>query len=524
MGSQRMSKFLRYATQFALVAIAAIAAGCASIDFDAPKSESHALPVQDTQDTHLGLLVADDIAAHPEGQSGFYPVVEGIDSLALRLMMAERAEHTIDAQYFLIYDDIVGNAFANALLRAANRGVRVRFLLDDVLSKGLDPGLATLDSHENIEVRIFNPFAHRSARGMDIFGAFGRVTRRMHNKSFTVDNQITMVGGRNIAGEYFGARADENFLDLDLLAIGPVVPEVSGMFDTYWNHRAAVPMTALAEAPDNAVDALDSLEEDIKTYVREHPDLSKYAEALNETELNYVETNEELFTWSDYDLVYDSPDKSSADTLDESTLITEQMLASIGTIENELFVSTPYFVLLDEDIEWFRELRERGVDVTVLTNSLASNNHAAVHGAYSPSRKKLLKMGVNLYELRADEDRAVNEKVQKGDALSTLHAKAFAVDGKSLFIGSFNWNQRSVNRDTESGVIIHSPEMAAQFVDGISARLPELSFKLSLNESNDLRWTIVEDGQEVVATKEPQTGFWRRFSAWIQKIVPKSQL
>ena len=511
-----MNKYVRFITQIALLSLVA---GCASIDYDYPRDESHVLP--DTQDTYLGKALADDVAAHP-GESGFYTISDGIDSLALRLLLAERAERSIDAQYFLIYNDFVGNAFANALLKAANRGVRVRFLLDDILSKGLDPGLATLDSHPNIEVRIFNPLNHRSARALNI-GQYDRMTRRMHNKSFTVDNQITLIGGRNIAGEYFDARADEQFLDLDVLAVGPIVSDVSEMFDTYWNFRAAVPMPAIADAPEDAAAMLEGLNDKVAKMLTE-ADADQYADVVKTTILNYVETNEDLFVWADSDLVYDSPAKSSKDTVAENTSITDQMQESLGSIDNELVVSTPYFVLTDDDIEWFADLRERGVDVTVVTNSLASNNHTTVHSAYAPTRKRLLKMGVDLWELRADMARPVDAKVEKGDTVSTLHAKAFAVDRRSLFIGSFNWNQRSANRDTESGVIVHSPKLATEFSTRLIAALPKVAFKLSLDDSDKLVWTTFPDGQPVATTKEPQTTAWKRFTAWFLRIAPKSQM
>jgi len=514
-----MNHYRRYVRQLAFVLLATIVTGCASIDYDYPREESYAL--EDTQDTWTGRQLADDVAAHP-GQAGFYPIIDGIDSLALRLLMAERAEKTIDAQYFLIYNDFVGNAFAHALLKAADRGVRVRFLLDDILSKGLDPGLATLDSHPNIEVRIFNPLNRRSARALNIVN-YDRMTRRMHNKSFTVDNRITLVGGRNIAGEYFDARDDEKFLDIDVLGIGTVVPEVSEMFDTYWNFSAAVPMAAIADVPDNAAEALAGISDKIEDMLDE-AGARPYEEALDATVMKYVETSSDVFVWSDFDLVYDSPDKSSKKTVNEDELITRKMAESLGSIDEELFISTPYLVLTDADIEWFGGLRARGVDVTILTNSLASNNHTTVHAKYGPTRKRLLEMGVNLYEQRAAMDRPIDEKVEKEDVLSTLHAKAFAVDRKSLFIGSFNWNQRSMNQDTESGVIIHSPDMATSFVDGLSEWMPEVSFKLSLDDSNNIVWTTIENGQEVSIDKEPQTGAWKRFTAWFLRIAPRSQM
>ena len=514
-----INKYVRFIGQSAVVLVATIITGCPSIDYDYPREESHVL--EDTQDTWLAEQLADDVAAHP-GQAGFYPIFDGMDSLALRLLMAERAEKTIDAQYFLIYNDFVGTAFANALLKAANRGVRVRFLLDDILSTGLDPGLATLDSHPNIEVRIFNPLNHRSARALNIVN-YDRMTRRMHNKSFTVDNQVTLVGGRNIAGEYFDAREDEKFLDIDVLGIGTVVPKVSEMFDTYWNFGAAIPMAAIAEVPDDAAEALANLSDKIDDMLDE-AGAQPYAEAVNATVMKYIETSNDVFDWSDFDLVYDSPDKSSKKTVNEDELITNKMKESLGSIDEELFISTPYLVLTDEDIDWFGGLRARGVEVTILTNSLASNNHTTVHSKYYPTRKRLLEMGVNLYEQRAALDRPIDEKVEKEDILSTLHAKAFAVDRRSLFIGSFNWNQRSMNQDTESGVIIHSPAMAAEFVDGLREWMPEVSYRLSLDDSNNIVWTTIENGQEVSIGKEPQTGAWKRFSAWFLRIAPRSQM
>jgi len=520
-GGRKLNE-MRSACKAWVLAMLATLAGCASVDFDYPRIESSALPVAETSDTHLGRQTRDIVAEHP-GKAGFYPVNGGIDSLALRLLLAERAERTIDAQYFLIHDDIVGRVFVNALLRAANRGVRVRFLLDDILSQGLDPGLAALDSHPNIEVRIFNPFAHRGVRALDI-ASVGRLTRRMHNKSMTVDNQVTLIGGRNIAAEYFDARPRGNFSDLDVLAIGPVVPEVSNMFDTYWSHRVSMPISALADAPDDAEERLASLEEKVRRSLESAAN-SEYAEAARASVLRYIETDASAFVWAPYDLVFDSPDKSSGKTADEAQNITTGMRASLGTIEESLFVVTPYFVLAKDEIESFRALRERGVEVTVLTNGLASNNHTSSHSGYMPVRKPLLKQGVELYEMRANLDESADNKLPKGAVVSTLHAKAFAVDGKSVFIGSFNWNQRSVNRDTELGVIIHSPELVNAMVERVKRAMPERSFRVSLNESNDLRWTVLENGREVVVKKEPQTGFWKRFGAGFMRILPiKSQL
>jgi putative cardiolipin synthase len=505
---------------FSLLLVVGFVAGCATIDFDYPKSESFALT--DTADTHLGRQIADFVAAHPAEESGFHPVYDGIDSLALRLLMAERAERSIDAQYFLIHDDLVGNVFINALLRAANRGVRVRLLVDDIQAKGYDAGFAALDSHENFELRIFNPFAHRRSRALDVTD-ISRVSRRMHNKSFTVDNQMTLIGGRNIADEYYDARKGEKFGDLDVLAIGSIVPEVSAMFDSYWNHRASLPIPALAKVPDNAEEMLARLDEKVSKSLEE-VEASEYADAVRSSVLDYVATDASAFIWAKYNLVFDSPDKSNPDADAEAGSIVLQMREWIGDIEQELFVVTPYFVLTRDNLEGFRELRDRGVEVTVLTNSLASNNHSISHSGYAPGRKPLLEMGVNLYELRANTSIPADESKGVQEAKVTLHAKAFSVDRKRIFIGSFNWNQRSANLDTELGVIIHSPQIATQMVERVSAALPTQSFEIFLNEDGNVRWKGRDNGQEVIVDDEPQTSFWHRVNAGILRIAPNSQL
>jgi putative cardiolipin synthase len=507
--------------QLGTICLTLLLCACASVDFDSPKPESRALT--ETDDTFLHAQVRDHVALHP-GQAGFYPIYDGVDSLALRLLLAERAEKSIDAQYFLIHDDLVGNLFIQSLLAAANRGVRVRFLLDDVLSKGLDPGLATLDSHDNIEVRIFNPFANRRFRALDAPTSLGRITRRMHNKSFTVDNQVTLIGGRNMAAEYFDARTDVRFGDLDVLAIGPTVNEVSDMFDTYWNHRAAVPISRLSAVPENADRALAAYHGKVSASLEE-VHASRYADAVRKSLTEFIGTGADAFTWADYDVVFDSPDKVERDTTGTEESILVQMRDTLGEVQDELFVVTAYLVLDEQEIEAFRRARDRGVDITVLTNSLASNNHAAVHASYMNFRKELLEMGVKLFELRAGRTIPADAKLGRSDPVTTLHAKTFAVDRSKIFIGSFNWNQRSVNRDTELGVIIDSDEIAGELVDLVTPALKTAAYEVYLDDGGKLRWRIEEGGRELVLDKEPQTGFWKRFGAGFMRILPiRSQL
>ena len=433
--------------------------------------------------------------------------------------MAERAERTIDAQYYLLKPGITGQAFIYALLSAADRGVRVRLLLDDMFTSGYDAGMAGLDSHPNFEIRIFNPFASRSARFWDGITSFSRINRRMHNKSLTVDNQITLIGGRNIADEYFGARVDAKFGDLDVVAIGPVVQEVSNMFDSYWNHERAAPVPAFANMPDDPAAELERIRTQLEK-AREEIQTSKYADAVKEQVLKYVETDEEFF-WAPYTLAVDSPDKGIKSKAAEAASIKTPLLESLLSAEKELIILSPYFVPRKTGIEAFSELQSRGIDVTIITNSLAANNQSSVHGGYAPSRKPLLKSGVKIFEVRADAEVSGSQIVAAGGAKATLHTKAFIVDRKEIFIGSFNFDPRSANINTELGVIIRSPEIAEEFATTIEAKIASQTFEVFLNEKGQVRWRgYDDDGTEVILDKEPQTTWGQRFGAGFMRILP----
>jgi putative cardiolipin synthase len=508
----------------ALVAFIALVfiAGCASIDYDYPRSESSFIP--NTEDTYLARQIGPGVAKMPPDQSGFLPLSDGVDALAARLLLARQAEKSIDLQYYLIKNDIVGRALFRSLLMAADRGVRVRLLLDDMFTSGYDVGLAALHSHPNFEIRIFNPFRRGSAgRTLGAITEFGRINRRMHNKSFTIDNHITIIGGRNIADEYFGAREDAKFGDLDVAAIGPVVQEVSDMFDTYWNHQTALPAPAFVKELEDPEAALDGLRERLDESLQEIAD-SKYAEAVGSKILSYDETDNSIFRWAPYQLVVDSPDKGIRSKAKEADLITAPLAAALQAAEKELTIISAYFVPLKSGVEFLAELEKRGVDVTVVTNSLAANNQFTVHGGYAPARKPLLEAGVEIYEVRADADIRGTEFINASGARATLHTKAFNVDDESIFIGSFNFDPRSANINTELGVVIHDPVMAKEFSELFGELLPTQTYELFLNDKGKLRWRGYENGEEVVYDKEPDTTGGQRFKAWFARIIPKSQL
>ncbi len=344
-------------------------AGCgpAAMKFDSPKTESTAIKA--STDAYFDTVFTDLGTIQP-GESGFHLLSDGIEALAARLLIASRVERTLDVQYYLITNDPIGFAFIGALLQAADRGVRVRLLLDDIQTQGYDAGMAALDSHPNFEVRIFNPFAGRGVRASN-FADFGRINRRMHNKSFTGDNRITIIGGRNIAAEYFSAREDVNFGDVDVAGIGPVVTDVSTMFDSYWNHRSALPVPAFAKMPDDPAAALVELRARIEENVN---NLRKtaYAEAFRESVGNLEALGLDDYFYAPYEVVYDSPDKSDKTLAADAASIVTPLKKSIDGAKSELIIISPYFVPLKSGIEYLTDLQARGVQVRVITNSLAA--------------------------------------------------------------------------------------------------------------------------------------------------------
>jgi putative cardiolipin synthase len=514
---------MKIAARFLSIALLALlAAGCATIDYDYPRQESYFLP--DTSETGLGKLVESRAAGQPPGQSGFFPLNDGVDALAARLVLAAKAEKSIDVQYYLIKNDVVGRAFVYVLLQAADRGVRVRLLLDDMFTSGYDVGLAALDAHPNFEIRIFNPFHRGTAgRAKSAVTGFGRINRRMHNKSFTVDNQMTVIGGRNIADEYFGAREDAKFGDLDVVGIGPIVQDVSNMFDTYWNHETALPVPAFVKELEDPQAALDELRARLETSLDDVRD-SKYAEAIRRKGEAYLEPGHDFFEWAPYQLVVDSPDKGIKARAAEADSIVTPLTESLRAADKRLIVISPYFVPMKSGVEGLSNMQRRGVDVIVITNSLAANNQFTVHGGYAPARKPLLEAGVKIYEMRPDADVAGTEFIDASGARATLHTKAFVVDDEETFIGSFNFDPRSANLNTEMGVIIRDPELSLIYAVLVEEALTHQTFEVFLNEKGKLRWRGYTDGEEILYDKEPQTTWGQRAMAWFARIIPKSQL
>jgi putative cardiolipin synthase len=506
-----------YTRLMGLVLIGLLSA-CTStpVPFDAPKTASYAY--EDTSGTRLGQNVARAAATRP-GQSGFYLLNDGIEALAVRLLLSERAERSIDAQYYLLHNDITGQLFAAALLRAADRGVRVRLLLDDIDTAQYDAGMTALDGHPNIEIRLFNPFSRSQGQLMSFFTEFGRINRRMHNKSMTFDNQATIVGGRNIGAVYFSAEEDANYNDLDVLGFGPVAGEVSAVFDAYWNSSVVVPVSALLdeEATSEGLDERRARIPEIIETARRSP----YGAALDDELLETIAADETILTWSEAIVVADPPEKAAETYAGKHP---EQLSSVMGPVvraaEKELVIVSPYFVPRKSGVEAFRELTERGVRVVILTNSLASNDVVPVHAHYARYRKALLEAGVELWELRAEKADRDRQRSGLGFSRSSLHTKAFTVDGRYFFIGSFNWDPRSIDINTEMGLYLDAPDITGLALERFERSLPTLAYRLRLTEAGDIEWIAQKNGQEVIYQDEPGVSFWRQLSSDLYGLLP----
>ena len=491
--------------------------GCASLPDDYPRSESNAL--QDYQSSSMGQRNAAEEALHP-GKSGFAILRYGRNAFSTRIAMTDLAEKTLDLQYYIWESDETGRILAERLVRAANRGVRVRLLLDDLGVRAEDEIIATLDAHPNIEIRIFNPFANRKTQMFGFVTDFDRVNHRMHNKIMVADNSFAIVGGRNIGDHYFSVNPETNFRDLDIAAVGPVVRETSRVFDHFWNGQWSVPIAALVDHRYSKADLQAKM-----VQVREKIAQGDYpydVDADVEHLRNELAAKKDVMIWAPGRIVWDDP--GSVKETGEAGDLLKAFRKKLDTLEEVLIIESAYFVVGDRGVETFKKLIDRGIKVRILTNSLVSNDVLAAHAGHAEYRKALLQAGAEIYELRPDSE--VIKKTWSGKPMSGLHTKAMVFDNETLFIGSFNLDPRSGIQNTEAGLYVESPELAAQVLaymeEGV---LPQNSYHLQLDANGDLLWTTIENGVEVRYDKDPKSTFGQRFTSGFIEILPiESQL
>jgi len=477
-----------------------------------PEMKTLTLAYDPHPDSRLAVVTRKLIAAVDDGNSGFLKLFRNDDAMRWRLLLADMAEETLDMQYFIWKGDASGELLLDRVIKAADRGVRVRILVDDIYLIGADRTIAALSQHPQIEMRMFNPAKRRTGsivvRGLEMLGNIEQLNHRMHNKLIVADNRFAIVGGRNLGNEYFGLNPKHNFTDFDVLAFGPVAKKVSASFDIYWNNQWAYPGEALLQ---------NYKDQELLPLL-----LDELQEQLVKNEKLLVEFQQQNQDWNNLLLkLTDNMKNGTARVIYDEPLVGEdippvQLVETLGELtdnaQHELLISTPYFIPHEDFYQGVPYLISRGVRVVVLTNSLGSTNHPIVHSGYKKHRKKVIEMGVELFELRHNATaRGKFDTPPVQSKAFGLHAKYIVIDRKFTFAGSLNLDPRSIYINTEMGLIIDSAILAEAVAREFEEELkPENSWQVLLDDKGRLIW---QAGDEIIR-KEPARNSWQRFQAW----------
>lgn len=519
----QMSHYFQSPVFGLLLLMTTILSGCSSLQAEQNRQLSTAYTA--AGNSSLSQLFTSEKQLHPNS-SGFMVLDTGRDAFLKRLAVIEQAEKAIDLQYYIWNSDHSGRILAEQLLIAADKGIKIRLLLDDFNIGDRDEMLSLVEAHSNIEIRIYNPNASRTgfAKVLGLIGDFGRMNQRMHNKSIVVDGSVAIVGGRNIGDEYFDLHHEMNFRDRDILAVGEIVSEVSNSFDAYWNNERAFSIAKLNDTRPDFIE-LNGFREQLKQKVLDDEDIVKQAYNIDSLFESQIKTWPEKLVWAKAELIFDRP-LALDDTEDELVKRVASKLAELAQeVEDELLIESAYLIPGDEGIALLGKLTAKGVQVSAVTNSLASNDLTTNHSGYARRREDMLANLIELYELRPDAELCQNlvDSIEKCDeeTLFGLHAKSMVFDREIVFVGSFNVNQRSVYLNTETALIIYSSELAGSIAEDIEESFSaENSWKVELDKEGELEWVESSGGKEFRHSHEPQTGFWRRFSSGFYSIFP----
>lgn len=457
-----------------------------------------------------------DSTAEPGETTLYYPLGNPHKAMLSRFVLADRAERSLDVQYYLFHDDDTGRALLAQLVNAAGRGVNVRLLIDDIDVHGREDLYARLaNESENLQIRIFNPTLLRGgARVFEFVARFPRVTRRMHNKSYTADGIASVVGGRNVGDEYFNIDTDMAFTDYDVIAIGNVAGKVTEEFNQYWFSGLAVDVSRLAEpAADSDYDtwraSLDSRFDRVQREIAERTDIV-VTQALARSISPFVDHGE---------VIFDPPDKVISGFDDTEGNMSHEIRRLLSSAEEELVVSSPYFIPGESGMELIRNLRDKGVEVTVVTNSLASNDVAAVYAGYMDYRKAMLDAGVKLYEFKPTTEEGVWSVF--GSSRSSLHAKLFIIDQRTTFVGSFNLDPRSAIHNTEMGIVFQNARFGERGSDRIRHEIGQMAYQVLLSEKGAIEWHEKrQDGSTIIHTDAPETNGLQRLVVYLVSWLP----
>ena len=453
----------------------------------------------------------------PIFESDVYILDNAHNAFAARAMLIDHADVSLDAQYYIWHNDVSGNLLMQKLLQAANRGVRVRLLLDDNNTRGMDDILAALDAHPNIEVRLFNPFLHRNWRALGYLTNFPRLNRRMHNKSFTADNHVSIIGGRNIGDEYFDVGDGTNFADMDVLVDGKIVTRISQEFDQYWRSDSAYPAAKILRHAK-----IKRGEEKLNKDYSQNPIYQAYLRDLQSAPIiQAAKQGKMAFIRAQTQLVSDDPAKA----LDRRVRVdvSAEIQAALGVPEHEIYLVSPYFVPTKTGLGILDNLKKQGVQATVFTNSLSATDVATVHSGYARYRKPMLQSGVLLYEFKeSDKKHLSKDKGLTGSSVNSLHAKTFIVDKKRVFVGSFNLDPRSARLNTEMGLVIYHEGLAKSMQQQLQQSTDNNAYRVVLDDSGKLNW---QDKTEPTAFKhEPKATLWKRFWVKTLSLLPIERL
>ncbi len=491
----------------------ALLQGCASL-VDRDKTDSYA--IRSGAGEPLAQLVPADLAA--DGGSAFRPLPFSGYAMDARVTLVRHARKTLDIQYYLLQNDSTGRAFLRAVRDAAVRGVRVRILVDDLYTASNDSLLQGIAAYPNVEVRLFNPFPAGRALTITRWGLslldLARLNHRMHNKLFIADGALAIAGGRNIADEYFFRSAHGNFIDFDLLLMGDAVPELADVFDFYWNSRRVFTLDALEPASDGAEKRRDAFERLTASAQGLFPPMTAGERDI----LGYAPLSVDIdhpplkLLRGRVRVMADDPEKVSgrSEKGDDPSTVTAQVLAAVDRAREDVLLASPYFVPGKEAIDQIAQVRGKGVAVTLVTNTMAANDEPFVSAAYARYRKRMLKLGVQIYEvspriLRMDD--MFNDMFgdMLGTAVGRLHAKVMVLDHRTTFVGSMNLDLRSSRENTELGLLVDSPELAGVVNYLVSELRSVGTYRMRLDAARDtVQWVDTQADGDRVFEREPE--------------------
>ena len=461
-----------------------------------------------------------------EKKSGFYLLSDNMDAFSARVALANNAKHSLDIQYYMMHNDASGRYLAYVLLQAADRGVKVRILVDDINLAGRDSRLKMLAQHDDIEIRIFNPLANRDwLRNLELIINLDRAGRRMHNKLFIADQRYAIIGGRNIGDEYFDARKSLNFVDLDLLITGPILGELRISFDEYWNSAWATPVEQLSRIKV-VKSHLSHIRARLRDYWRRFRNTGYFRQSESSALSRRIADNDIDFIWAEACLLYDKPDKLTTHDSDNMVHFGPRVMPMFDAAKRELLIASPYFIPGDAGCMWMIDKQNSGVELKVLTNSLAATDVPVVHAGYSQYRERLLGNGISLFELKPD---AITRKLHSRLLMpyrshASLHAKYIVIDRRQVLIGSANIDPRSSNLNTEIAIAIDSEELAEQ-VSALFEQTsePGKSYQLELID-NKLVWHTLKQGNRLQYRHDPDTSLLKRLFVYLLGLLPIESL